>query len=63
MTHANTRVKRPKLMVWPIVLIVACEAEAVGASFGGTELIIAFMFGEEKSPIPIPCNIMAITTR
>jgi hypothetical protein len=35
-------------MVWPIVLIVACEADAVGASFGGTELIIAFMFGLEK---------------
>ena len=52
--QANTNVKRPKLIVWPIVLIVACDAEAVGASFGGTELMIAFMFGLEKSPIPIP---------
>ena len=49
-------------MVWPIVLIVACEAEAVGAYFGGTELIIAFMFGLEKSPMPIPCKIMANMT-
>ena len=52
--HANISVRRPRLMVWPIVRIVACEADAVGASFGGTELMIAFMFGLENSPIPKP---------
>ena len=51
------------LVVWPIVLMVACEAEAVGASFGGTELMIAFMFGDEKSPIPIPCKTIAKITK
>ena len=61
--QANINVKRPKLMVWPIVLMVACEAEAVGASLGGTELIIAFIFGLEKRPIPIPCKIIARITR
>ena len=34
-TQAKINVKRPKLIVWPIVLIVACEAGAVGAYFGG----------------------------
>ncbi len=43
--------------------MVACDAEAVGASFGGTELIIAFIFGLEKSPIPIPCKIIAKITK
>lgn len=61
--HANTSVNIPRLIVCPIVLIVACDADAVGASFGGTELIIAFMFGDVNSPIPIPCKIIASITK
>jgi hypothetical protein len=61
--HANTRVSKPKLMVWPIVLMADCAADAFGVSFGGTELMIALVFGVVNNPIPIPCRIIAKTMR
>ena len=53
MIHANTRVRSPKLIVCPIVLMADCAADAFGVSFGGTELIMAFVFGLVNNPMPI----------
>lgn len=54
------RVNIPILIAWPTVRIVATAADAADVSFGGTELIITFVFGGENNPKPKPKIIMDI---
>ena len=58
--NANTNVNIPRLIAWPTVRMVATDADAIDVSFGGTELIITFVFGGENIPNPIPYIIIDI---
>ena len=44
----------PILIAWPTVRIVDTAADATEVSFGGTELIMTFVFGGENNPNPTP---------
>ena len=52
--NANTSVSIPMLIAWPTVRMVATAADATDVSFGGTELMMTFVFGGENNPKPIP---------
>ena len=54
-------VEIPMLIVWPVIRIVPRNDEATPRYFLGTELITAFVLGDEKSAKPNPRMIRHIT--
>ena len=54
---AIDKVAMPMLSTWPMRRIVPTMAEATPYTFYSTELIMAFVLGEEKSAKPNPRKI------
>ena len=60
---AKNRVAIVMLVIWPITLIVAAVPEAIPYWALLTELMMVFMFGDEKKANPKPTQISSITIK
>jgi hypothetical protein len=61
MYNAISIIAIPMLIICPTILIVPTTPEAIPRERFSTELMIAFEFGDEKSPKPIPIIRRSIT--